>query len=69
MAYDWRSIGYSDAMKQCTRSSSTKNYPTQDKWTPLDEREYLKGWEEGIADFKNSGYNPVWAYAQEHKNI
>jgi hypothetical protein len=64
-SFDWYIIGYSQAMRQCTGAEGSITYPTQDKYSPSDEADYIRGFNEGMRDYQQGGYQPIIAYAQE----
>lgn len=49
---NWEEIGYADGMKVALKSLSTQFYPTRDKYSAKDEADYLRGYNQALADAK-----------------
>lgn len=65
--HNWHSLGYAKAMMAVTAPASLTNipYPTQDKFTPENERDYIGGYNEAMRDYQNKGFNSCYAYVAE----
>lgn len=64
---NWHSLGYSKAMLDLTSSAVMTEtlYPTRDRFSERDERDFIAGYNEAISDYQNKGFNSVMAYASE----
>ena len=64
---EWGEKGYARAMAICTNAKPSGEYPTQDKYTASDEADFIQGFNLGMIDFRNKGFETMKAYGTEVK--
>jgi hypothetical protein len=62
---DWQSIGYANGMALCTGAMASHSYPTQDRYTPENESDYIAGYNGAIHDYQTDGFKPLAHYMVE----
>lgn len=61
----WGEKGFARAMAICTNAEPSGEYPTQDKYSPTDEAEFIEGFNLGQQLFETHGYEVAAAYMKE----
>lgn len=65
MDINWYEVGWTRAHKSLTFAKGSIQYPTQDKYTKQDERDYCKGYNDCIEFYQENGFNTIEAYGNE----